>query len=260
MAPETDQPETVWLLISDVDDTLTGDAAALQSLGEAIESRRDKLFVALNSSRPAASVDRTVAEVFPPGFPIDAVVTAMGTEVRFDGIPSSVWSARFEGWPRDDIAEAVTALGHTPHDAEFQTAFKASFAVPRGSAQEEVRDALAERGLPCRIIASGADDLDILPPDAGKDHATRFVHEHFRREHGVSADHLVVAGDSANDLAMFQTAPHAIAVGNARDELITAMPPDRSYRARAHHAAGVLEGLRHFASLPSTASPEPWHP
>ena len=239
----TPEPDPRWLLISDVDDTLTGDDAALARLAEAIDTRRPRLTVALNSSRPAASVDATLASVFPPGFRYDAIITAMGTQVRVDGQFVQEWLDRFAGWPRKAIAEVVTSLGHRAHDEEYQTPHKASFAVPRGEAQDRVRSALAAADLPCRIIASGSDDLDILPPGGGKDHATLFLARHL----GVDpATHLVVAGDSANDLAMFQASGRAVAVGNARAELLDAMPAPTSYHAQAHSAAGVLEGLEHF--------------
>ncbi|MEM1027407.1 MAG: HAD-IIB family hydrolase [Planctomycetota bacterium] len=232
-----------WLLVSDVDDTLTGDDAALSRWVEAVAARRPKLWVALNSSRPADSVDRTLAEVFPSDFAPDAIITAMGTQVRVGGEWVEAWTQRFADWPRDEIAQVVASLGHRPHNAEYQAPHKASFAVPQGEAQAEVEAVLAQRDLPCRIIASGRDDMDILPPGGGKDHATLFLAEHL----GVDPrTHLIVAGDSANDLAMFQVAGRSIAVGNARAELIDAMPADTSYHAEARHAAGVLEGLEHY--------------
>jgi HAD superfamily hydrolase (TIGR01484 family) len=232
-----------WLLISDVDDTLTGDDAALEALAEAIATRTPRLTVALNSSRPADSVDRTVAEVFPKDFRYDAIITAMGTQVRVGGAWVEAWTRRFADWPRDRIVEVVTGLGHRPHAEEYQTPAKASFAVPAGDAQDEVRAALEKHDLPCRIIASGSDDLDLLAPGGGKDHATLFLAEHL----GIDPrQRLVVAGDSANDLAMFRVAPRAIAVGNARAELLDAMPPQTSYAAQARSAGGVLEGLEHY--------------
>lgn len=232
-----------WLLISDVDDTLTGDDAALGRWAEAVAERRPRLTVALNSSRPATSVDATVAAVFPDSFKHDAIITAMGTQIRVGGQWVDAWTQRFTGWPRQAIAAVVAGLGHPAHDEEYQTPHKASFAVPAGAAQDEVIAALKQRDLPCRIIASGSDDMDILPPGGGKDHATLFLAKHL----GVDPKRrLVVAGDSANDLAMFKVSSRAVAVGNARRELLDAMPPETSYHAQADHAAGVLEGLEHY--------------
>ncbi|MEM9883126.1 MAG: HAD family hydrolase [Planctomycetota bacterium] len=230
-----------WLLISDVDDTLTGDDAALRELVDAAATRRPRLTFALNSSRPSASVDRTLAEVFPESFVPDAVITAMGTQVRIGGAWDDDWTARFAGWPRDEIFDVVSSLGFRGHDAEYQTPHKASFAVPAGDAVAAVLRELEQQDLPVRAIASGADDLDLLPPGGGKDHATLYLAQRL----GFYETHRwTVAGDSANDLAMFRVAPHAIAVGNARAELLDAMPPDTAWHADEPHAAGVHAGLR----------------
>jgi sucrose-6F-phosphate phosphohydrolase len=232
-----------WLLVSDIDDTLTGDDRALRALTETVAGSRPKLRFALNSSRPAASVDRTLAEVFPADFTPDAIITAMGTQIRINGKWADDWTDRFVGWPREAIVEVLTGLGHRAHDAEYQTEHKASFAVPRGEAQDQVIAELKQRDLPCRIIPSGSDDLDILPPGGGKDHATLYLAERF----GIDpTKRLIVAGDSANDLAMFHVAGRAIAVGNARGELIDAMSERTAYHAKSPHAAGVLEGLQHY--------------
>jgi sucrose-6-phosphatase len=240
--------DPAWLLVSDIDDTLTGDAAALEALCARFARHRDRLKVALNSSRPAASVDRTLAEAFPPDFAADAIITAMGTEIRLHGALLQPWAARFAGWPRAEIAALVTEMGYTPHAEEFQTPTKASFRVP---AEElgRVTAALAASGLPHRAIFSGSSDLDLLPPDADKGAAALFL----AKTLGISSRRLVAAGDSGNDLAMFEAAARAIAVGNAREELLAAMPPGKSYHARGRHAAGVLEGLIRWGVLPERA-------
>lgn len=235
-----------WLLVSDIDDTLTGDAAALRALVAAVDAAPDRLAMALNSSRPSASVDRTLATEFPEGFRPRAIITAMGTEIRVDGAPLPGWAERFADWPRARIDAIVTGLGFAPHAAEFQTPAKASFAVPGPQAQAMVLRALEAKGLAVRAIASGDSDLDLLPPGAGKDAATLFLAQYL----GIAAERVIAAGDSANDAAMFKVAGRAIAVGNARDELLAVMPRDTGYRARAFHAAGVLEGLRALGILP----------
>jgi len=237
-------PQGPWLLVSDVDDTLTGDYAAFMALAEALLRHRQGVRVVLNSSRPAPSVARTRATRFPPEFPVDAVITALGTEIAVCDEDVPAWSSRFANWPCDPIFRTVAALGHHPHDAEFQTPLKVSFSVAP-EARQAVTDALAAYNLPCQIIFSGVSDLDIIPPGAGKDAAALFLADHL----GIPRGRLVVAGDSGNDLSMFAVGAHAIAVGNARAELLTAMPVDHSYHAKGRFAAGVLEGLVHFGVL-----------
>lgn len=238
-----------WLIVSDIDDTLTGDAAALARLGAALTRAGGRVALALNSSRPHASVAATLAREFPTSFPIAAIVTAMGTQIQLRGAPCQDWHARFADWPRAAIHATVTTLGYPPHAPEFQAPAKASYRVPAGADLDRVRQALTSSGLPHRLIHSGRDDLDILPPGADKGAAALFLAEKL----GISSNCLVAAGDSGNDLSMFEIAAHSIAVGNARAELLGAMPGATSYHAHAPHAAGVLEGLIHWGVLPPAA-------
>lgn len=236
-----------WLLVSDIDETLTGDADAMRRLGAAIGQDRDRLWFAVNSSRPRGSVAETLANDFPPELVPDAVITALGTEIAIAGAPVPDWEARFAGWPHERVFGILSALGHRPHPPEMQTQRKVSFAVPGAAAQAEVRRALDEAGIACRIIASGADDFDVIPEGAGKGAATL----HLAGVLGCEAGKVIVAGDSGNDLAMFRVVTSGIAVANARPELLDALEPGTFYHARQPHAAGVLEGLRHFGALPA---------
>ncbi len=229
-----------WLLVTDIDDTLDGDEDALRDFAE----RRGDVLLVLNSSRPRASVEQTMSR-FPPGLRIDGIVTALGTEILLHGEELAEWTDRFRGWDRRVIDELLRSEGMAPHPPEMQTPYKASYSVPteRG---EEIRAKLLERLPGTTVILSGKSDFDAIPLAAGKDKATLHVAERL----GIDADGLVVAGDSGNDLAMFDAAPRAIAVGNARRELVERADPNRTYFAAAHHAAGILEGLRHWGALP----------
>ncbi len=236
-----------WLIVSDIDDTLTGDRDALAHLWATIRPRHENIRLVLNSSRPAASVDRTIGDYFPPGFAPDAIITGLGTEIRVDGVFLPDWSSLFETWPRQEIVDCVLRFGHELHADEFQTLGKASFSVPDRGAVDTLLAALSARGFPVRALYTGESDLDLIAPDAGKDRAMTFLARYF----DVPRGRVVAAGDSGNDLAMFEAADHAIAVGNARRELRHAAPRYKTYFARAPHAAGVLEGLRAFGVLPS---------
>ena len=66
---------------------------------------------------------------------------------------------------------------------------------------------------------------------------------------GIPPERLIVAGDSGNDLAMFHAAGKAIAVGNARDELLERADPLRTFIARGPRAWGLIEGLRHWGAI-----------
>ena len=74
----------------------------------------------------------------------------------------------------------------------------------------------------------------------------------------LTKDHLVYAGDSGNDRAAMLAGYRVIVVGNAdaalKAELATESAvrgiSERIYFAQKPYAAGVLEGLRHFAFVP----------
>lgn len=241
------QDQDQWLIVSDIDDTLTGDRDSLERLWAALQPLRGSVRLALNSSRPAASVDETIRSYFPAGFAPDAIITGLGTEIRIGGAFLHDWASRFETWPRQEIVDLVLRFGHQPHPDEFQTPGKASFAVPDAEAVEILLGTLSAHGLPVQALYTGESDLDLIAPDGGKDRALKFLARHFH----VPEGRVIAAGDSGNDLAMFEAADHAIAVGNARRELRHAAPRYKTYFARAAHAAGVHEGLQAFGVLPS---------
>ena len=87
-----------WLLVSDLDGTLTGHdggVRALAGLGVHVA-------LVLNSSRPRASVLRTL-DLLPAGVRIDGLITAMGTEVMVAGVDRPDWKERFGDWDRRPI-------------------------------------------------------------------------------------------------------------------------------------------------------------
>lgn len=230
----------LWLLVSDVDDTLCGDHDLLEEF-----SRWSGFRLIVNSSRPRGSVLKTLAAV-PPDLKIDGVITALGTEILLDGREVREWSDRFADWDRGIIDELMAAEGFFPHPGEFQARFKASFTVPVNS-WETMMDKVCKALPGSRIIASGDSDFDVIPSGAGKDNATLFVAELL----GIRRDRLIVAGDSGNDFDMFEAVEKAIAVGNARRELLERANPDRTCFAREPRAAGLLEGLQ-FWGVPVT--------
>lgn len=234
-----------WLLVSDVDDTLVGDEQALDHFLAAIDGLTN-FRLALNSSRPIASIQRTLHDL-PQTVRPAAIIGAMGTEISIGGAVDRQWTKRFMSFNREPIDDVMRDLGCPPHDDEMQTPFKASFAVPMDRRQD-VLDAIEQTGVRCRIIRSGESDFDVLPENAGKGHATLYVADVF----DVSPRQMIVAGDSGNDLAMFDIATLGIIVGNARDELRTAIDHRAVnaggdfYFAVYPRAAGLLEGLQHF--------------
>jgi hypothetical protein len=100
---------------------------------------------------------------------------------------------------------------------------------------------------------SGADGclfVDVMPLAAGKGRALAYVRNTL---FAMSAAQCVVAGDSGNDVAMFESdVERGIMVGNAKSELLAVRRPSH-FVASAKYAAGLLQGLYHYGLLESSA-------
>lgn len=233
-----------WLFVSDVDDTLLGDDEALTRLSQILENSPDNLVVTFNSSRPCDSLRQTLA-AYKQMITPDYLIGAMGTEIQ-EG-PTGRTLADYglylkqQGWDRPKIAALMDEMGFEAHADEYQTPFKASYNVPGSNAYEQIKKRLADAGISAKVIFSGGSNLDIIPTEAGKGNVIAYL----RRRLHVKGEHVVVAGDSGNDLEMFVAPYRGIVVGNA-DEDLKSQQGEHIYHAQAHHAAGVLEGLRHW--------------
>jgi hydroxymethylpyrimidine pyrophosphatase-like HAD family hydrolase len=230
---------TRWLLVSDVDGTLTGsDAGVLALAGMGVQ-----VALVLNSSRPRESVVQTL-DLLPPSLRITGLISAMGTEIHLAGAEQPEWTERFADWDRKPVDAFMARQGILPHRPEFQTPYKASFSVPPVR-WPQFRRTVLDLAPGSQVITSGASDFDVIPAAAGKDKATQWVVGKL----GFDPARVIVAGDSGNDLAMFHTARMAIAVGNARPELLERADPNRTFFATEPHALGLIEGLKHWGVI-----------
>jgi hydroxymethylpyrimidine pyrophosphatase-like HAD family hydrolase len=227
-----------WLLITDIDGTLTGDQIALADLLQAVDGR---VSMVLNSSRPVDSVRRTLLG-FPGAWMPAGIIGALGTEMEIEGRPDRLWGRRWGGWDRRPIDDVMQRLGFEPHHDEFQSALKASFEVPRGD-RDQARRELANAGVDATVLVSGDSDFDVVPPGAGKGPAAR----HAAAVLGFGHSRVATAGDALIDVDMLEFG-HGILVGNATAEA-DAAAPERVLRADAHFAAGVAEGLRAVGAI-----------
>lgn len=92
-------------------------------------------------------------------------------------------------------------------------------------------------------LISGDRYLDVLPAGVNKGSTLRSLLEWLE----IADEQVVTAGDSLNDLAMFETGLAGVMVGNAEPELVAALPRlPATYRARGEGCEGILEGLLHF--------------
>jgi mannosylfructose-6-phosphate phosphatase len=178
----------------------------------------------------------------------DFVIGGVGTSiVDGTGRPLVGYRERFrDGWDRSLVHDVMVGMpGVHPQPARYQSPFKSSWFLH--DADEAtiacIRAALAEVELQVRVIYSSRRDLDILPEEADKGRAVEWLAHHLH----LSPEHVVVAGDTENDLAMFQVAGvRGIVVANATPGLLAGVRGLGVFHAKHVASDGVIEGLGAF--------------
>jgi len=242
--------ENGHLIISDVDGTLLGEDAAdhqaTAQFAQWLSDHRDRVRLVYSSGRLVPSVLESVATTALPE--PDAIIGGVGTQIRqFPGSqPIGQWPECGKKWEKDRIVAVLTefpALVLQP--AEFLSDYKISCFLHDATSEQVAAIAerlQAETGADVELVYSSNRDLDILPRGANKGTAARYL----ATQWGYRDDHVIVCGDSGNDLAMFQQGFRGIVVANAHVELKRHDSPD-IFQADRYCAAGVLEGLAHWA-------------
>ncbi len=233
------------LLVSDVDFTLLGDKENLSQFAEWFEEHRACLQLVLTSGRFIESIMESLRETDLPE--PDYIVGGVGTEIQSYPERHSIaaWDAdMFGNWDGDCVRQLLSEFDRLePQADEFQSDFKVSYFLPEAGSGEldSISEFLQDQSIHAELIYSSDRDLDILPAGCNKGTAAEFLANHL----GYEPDDVIVCGDSANDLAMFQYDFSGIIVGNAHPEL-RALEGPAIYKSPRDYAAGVLDGLDHW--------------
>ena len=96
------------------------------------------------------------------------------------------------------------------------------------------------------VLISADCFLDVLPAGVSKGPSLTRLADHL----GVRGERILVAGDTLNDLSLFETSFKGVAVGNSEQSLLARLDQcDSVYRAVGHGAAGVSEAIAHYFAL-----------
>ncbi len=246
------------LLACDIDNTLTGCRRSARTFARWHERTGMPFIIATGRSFDDASAVLRQWELPEP----DAYVVDVGTRIMRRAATGR-WSecadyaARLDrAWDRPAIVAALRPLAIIPQPASTEGPHKISFFGGLGEVTR-IRQELAEAGLSARVILSHGRLIDVIAPSGGKAAAIAA----YAASIGLSREQCIAAGDSGNDADMLDACGDAIVVGNADDELAGLAPRPGLYRARLHHAAGVLEGLARVGLiLPVTPTRAPTNP
>lgn len=109
---------------------------------------------------------------------------------------------------------------------------------------ETIQDSATDLG--CDVLMSGGIFLDILPPGVNKG----FTLQQLIRLLHVPEDQVLVAGDTLNDLSLYETGYKGVVVGDAEPALIEATKgKSLIYHAKRTGCGGILEAFRAFSAF-----------
>lgn len=98
--------------------------------------------------------------------------------------------------------------------------------------------------LNCDLILSAGKFADVLPMGVNKGYSLQLLIQQAE----MNKDHVLVAGDTFNDLSLFKTGLKGVVVGNAEPGLADATNGlSKIYHASREGAGGILEAMQHFA-------------
>lgn len=187
----------------------------------------------------------------------DYIIGGVGTHIfnyRQKTVLTEFEKVLEEGWNVKRVEEVVESLDFQIklQPEAYQHAFKRSYFLENATYRQisQIGNIFSASELDVNVIYSGRQYLDILPRWANKGNALYWLLKYLDREPG----HALVAGDSGNDLAMFELeGVHGIVVKNAEAELLEKINSRKVYYAQRRKEAGVVEGLINFGLMPPEA-------
>lgn len=242
-------PDFDRLFITDIDNTLTGDEEGLAEFLDYIADAKDKLGIGIATGRSLGEVTRLLEDMkFPRP---DVLISSAGTEIHYGDslIPDRSWHSKINfQWNRKSIKEVLDPVeGLFPQDKEEQSKWKLSYQLDPEIAPklQGIKRILREAGQRVKAVLSHGIYLDIIPSRAGSGNCIR----HLSMKWGFPLEHLLVAGDSGNDEEMLCGGTLGVVVGNYSPELEKLRNRPRILFAEAHHARGIVEGMRYYNFL-----------
>ncbi|MBD3676450.1 MAG: HAD-IIB family hydrolase [Planctomycetaceae bacterium] len=247
-------PEFDRLIITDLDNTLTGDEASLREFETMIE-QNEHVGLGIATGRRLDDALKMVKELNLPS--PDLFITSVGTELHYgDSLTADLSWRKQMGyqWKPDEIRELLDqTAGLFPQGENEQSEFKISYEMDPEVAPEinVLKRMLREAGLRANVVFSLGMYLDILPVRGDSGLCMR----HLLYRWGFPPEKVLVAGDSGNDIGMLKGHTLGVVVGNHSPEMEELRKSPRIYFADAPHAKGILEGIDYYQFLNNIVIP-----
>jgi sucrose-phosphate synthase len=247
-------PEFDRLIITDLDNTLTGDDAALAEFTELIRNH-DHIGFGIATGRRLDDALNLIKQLNLPK--PDVLNTAAGTQLHYGEklTPDVSWQKQIGyAWKPKEIRELLDAIpGLFLQAAENLSEFKISYEIDPEIAPSvtEIKKKMRAAGLRATVNLSLQIYLDIVPVRGGADLSLR----HLLYKWGFSPDKVLVAGDSGNDIGMLLGRTLGVVVANYSPELERLRNQPRIYFAQGAHARGIIEGIEYYHFLTDIVIP-----
>ena len=238
-------PELV--LVTDLDGTLLGGGPEWRRRFYAwLVARRQQVLHVFCTGRDLRSVARLLEEedrlgLHPPHLVIGDVGCTVACGVSLAPVPLVVEpiERRWQGLPDRllPLIARIPGVSAQPVSADRRLAY---FIDPERLDPARLAE-IEIHGVDCLI----SDDryLDVLPAGVNKGSTLLTLLEWLEIDPAL----VVTAGDTLNDLAMFETGLPGVMVGNAEPGLVAALPRlPNVLHSRGEGCEGIVEGLRHF--------------
>lgn len=239
-------PQIDRLIIADIDNTLTGDDAAMHDFFRLITEAEDNIGFGIATGRRYEEVLQLMEEYQIPQ--PEVLITSVGTEIYYGKqyTKDMSWEKHINfRWDSEKIREVLDSIeGFYLQGEEQQSTYKVSYEVDFAKAPKlaAIKRILRENGLRVKTVLSLGMYLDIIPARAGSGLSIR----HMAYKWGFPLEHILVAGDSGNDEGMLSGSTLGVVVGNYSPELEKLRKYPRVFFAQAHHAAGIIEGVNYY--------------
>lgn len=255
MNAPNENKEVVFTLATDLDGTfLGGSESERQALYNWIEMHRSIVELIFVTGRDLPFIESACADgVMPwPDFVVGDVGTTIASRDQSTNrlAPDATMEAPIAALWGEGIAairdHLDTAPGITPQTGPFR--YRMSYHYDPNRFDRVTTRVIEAAGFDCLI----SDDrfLDVLPRGVSKGPSLLRLLETQR----VPTNRVLVAGDTLNDLSMFETGLQGVAVGNSEPALMRKIEDrENVLAAQRHGAGGVLEAIEFFGFADTVA-------
>jgi len=238
-------------IFSDLDQSLLGDAEALEQYLKMLQANRKQLSFGIATGR---RFDSALAVMRKNRIPApDILISGLGTRIHYGKslTEDDHWVNHIDhDWNPRKITQTLAGLpGMEPQPEEMQSYFKLSYYYQpdKGPSVDEIIALLHQQEITANVICSFGQYIDIVPTRASKGQALRYVALRL----DIPLEQILVAGGSGADEDMMRGNTLAVVVANRHEEELSQLVNlEWIYFARKAHALGILEAIDHYGFLP----------